>query len=283
MTPADRWRTQLEAWRIPDELLAAVDESPYGWPQRFWKRRSQVAVDGPEPRTLEIVRRSMSADGSVIDIGAGRGRASLPLAVEGHRVTAVERDPGMAEGLREDAARLGVEVEVVERGWPDAAGVVGTADVVMSAHVVYDVHDIEGFLRAMIACATSAVVLELSEHHPWSGLASYYRLLHDLDRPSGPTADDLVDVVAGIIGTRPEVERWQRSGGLYFESRDELVEMFGRRLVLPRSRWDELDEMLDVTEIDGRFYVGDSQRRLVTVWWSVSGRPSTRRSPILRT
>jgi SAM-dependent methyltransferase len=270
MTPAERWRSELEAWRIPDELLAGVDESPYGWPQRFWKRRSEVASDAPEPHTTKVVRSLVGSEGSVLDVGAGRGRASLPLAVAGCRVTAVEPDPGMAAGLAEEAAALGVAVEVVPERWPEAAEMVEQADVVMSAHVVYDVWDIVPFLEAMIDRAVVGVALELSDRHPWAGLAPYYRILHGLDRPSGPTADLLAEVVASVIGRSPNVDRWTRQGGLYFESIDELREVFGRRLVLPRDRWTELDDLLDVTEVDGRLYVGGEQRDLVTVWWRVS-------------
>ena len=267
MSPADRWRVQLEAWRIPDDLLAAVEESPYGWPQRFWKRRSAVAVDAPEPHTLQVVRNLLDDRGSVLDVGAGRGRASLPLAREGHHLTAVERDPGMAAGLVADAADLGVEVHLFELPWPEAAASVPRADVVMSAHVVYDVPDIVPFLTAMIDHAAEAVVIELSERHPWAGLAPYYRALHGLERPDGPTAEDFAAVVSDIVGHPPHVETWTRQGGLYFEDWDELREMFGRRLVLPRRRWAELDDLLDVTEVDGRLYVGGEVRELVTVWW----------------
>lgn len=267
MTPADRWRSELEAWRIPEHLLAAADESPYGWSQRAWKRRSHAASTGPEPRTLTVIRSLLPHRGSVLDVGAGRGRASLPLADAGHRLIAVERDAGMTAGLRADAGERGLSVEIIEGSWPSAAVEIGAVDVVMSAHVVYDVHEIVPFLSAMQDHAHEAVVIELSDTHPWAGLASYYRELHGLERPDGPTADDLVEVIAWMTGEAPQVERWQRTGGLYFEDMEELREMFGRRLVLPRARWSELDEVLDITEADGRLYVGDEQRELVTVWW----------------
>ncbi len=267
MTPADRWRSQLEAWRIPDHLLAAAGESPYGWSQRAWKRRSLVAAEGLEPRTFTVVSNLLPDRGSVLDIGAGRGRASLPLAARGHELIAVERNSAMAAGLREDAGELGLSVEIIEASWPSAAEDLGVVDVVMSAHVVYDVHDIVPFLSAMQDHAQEAVVIELSDKHPWAGLAPYYRELHGLERPDGPTADDLVDLVTWMTGHAPHVERWHRPGGLYFEDMEEVREMFGRRLVLPRARWSELDAVLDVTEVDGRLYVGEEQRNLVTVWW----------------
>ena len=273
MTPraARYWAEQLAAWAIPDELLDAVDESPYGWPVRLWRRRAEAAEAAPEPETTGIVRDLAGPGGSILDIGAGTGRASLPLAEEGHPLVAVEKDPGMAAGLRAEAAERGVTVAVVEGAWPDVAAQVGEADVVMSANVVYDVADIAPFLRAMTDHARRGVVLELTERHPWANLAPWYRALHGLDRPDGPTWEDLVDVVQEAVGVEPEVTRWSRPGGLWYESWDELLEILGRRLVLPLPRRGELRPLIegDVVEEEGRLYLGSRERCMVTLWWNV--------------
>jgi SAM-dependent methyltransferase len=267
-----RWAEQLEGWRIPDALLASVDESPYGWPQRLWKRRSEMASREPEPFTTGVVRDLLGAEGDLIDVGAGRGRASLPLAAEGHRLTAVEADAAMAAGLREDASAAGLTVAVIEGRWPHVADRVQPASVVMSANVVYDCADIAPFLSAMNAKATSAVVIELTGTHPWASTAPLFRALHDLDRPAGPTVEDLVAVVEEVIGVTPQVERWSREGQMWFEDWDEILEYHGRRLVLPPERRPELRPLLEpeVFERDGRLFVGDGSRDLATIWWTSS-------------
>ena len=83
-------------------------------------------------------------------------------------------------------------------------------------------------------------------HRPTSlGRAgSLYRKLHGLDRPDGPTADDLIAVVEEVTGATASVERWRRPGDLWFESWDEATAYYGRRLVLPRERWPELTDLL---------------------------------------
>lgn len=270
MSAVDRWADELAAWAIPDHLLEAVDESPYGWPQFLWARRSELArQETEEPVTTGVVRRLLPSTGTIVDIGAGRGRASLALAAEGHRVVAVEKSQSMADGLRADAAAMDTEVDLRQESWPEAAPGVGPVDVAMCAHVVYDVPRLGPFLRAMHDSAERGVVIELTDRHPWASLSPYYRRLHGLARPEGPTAEDLVDVVAEVVGETPHVERWSRSGQLWFESWDELVAFQARRLVLPPERRPELRALLepDVAEVDGRLYFGPADRSLVTVWW----------------
>jgi SAM-dependent methyltransferase len=268
VTASQRWREQLEAWAIPEYLLSAVDESPYRWPVELFRRRNVTAREEEPPPTIEVVSRLAGKGGSVLDIGAGTGRASLPLAALGHPVTAVEKSSDMATALRQEAALVPGSYRVLEVEWPAE---VDHADVVMAAHVVYDVADIDTFLQAMQDHARRAVVLELTESHPWTPLGPYYRALHGIDRPSGPTTDDLVSVIDELIGRRPEVMRWERPGGTWFESWDEIIELYGRRLVLPADRRSEVRPLLepDVEEDGGRFTVGASVRRLATVWWLV--------------
>jgi SAM-dependent methyltransferase len=272
VTAAERWAAALDAWAIPQELLDAVGDSPYGWPQSMWRRRTEMARLEAESPTTAIVRNLARPGGAILDVGAGRGRASLPLAAEGHPLTAVEPDAAMAAGLVEDAADVGIPVSVVEGRWPESAGAVGSVAVVMSANVVYDVSDIAPFLRAMRDKATAGVAIELTATHPWSSLAPYYLELHDLHRPGGPTVDDLVAVVVEVVGSEPQVERWSRAGQMWFADWDEIAEYYGRRLVLPRSRRAEIRPLLepDVIEDDGRLFIGDGARDLATIWWTSS-------------
>jgi len=267
-----RWRRLLEEWALPDDLLAAVPDSPYGWSPELWKRREQIAGEqATETLTSAIVRSLMPVRGSLLDVGAGTGRASLPHAVEGHRLTAVEKNPELAAGLRQRAAERGLAVELIEGVWPNVATDVDLNDVAMCAHVVYDVQDVRPFLASLAEHARAGVVVELTPDHPWSGLTPYYRALHDLERPDGPTYRDFVSVVEQVCGVQPQVEVWTRPGQVWFENWDEILDHYQKRLVLPRHRRKELRELLgpEVVADAGRFYVGSRERTLVTVWWRV--------------
>lgn len=272
MSAAAAWRRDLEAWALPQELLDAVDESPYGLPPELFRRRSEAArSDDEEPATTTLVRSLLRPSGRLLDVGAGAGRASLPLASEGHHLTAVERAPGMLAALHEEAAASEGEVTIIDGSWPEAAGSAGRHDVAMCAHVVYDVQDIGPFVQALHDAARRGVVVELTPAHPWAWLTPYYRALHGLDRPAGPTADDLARVVAEVTGVAPHVKRWDRRGGLRFASRDELLALFQRRLLLPDARRAELATLLepDIVHVDGGLVLGPERRDVVTVWWEI--------------
>ena len=53
------------------------------------------------------------AEHGVLDVGAGTGRVSLPLAEARHRVTALDIDPELLAALRERAQAAGVEVATI--------------------------------------------------------------------------------------------------------------------------------------------------------------------------
>ena len=269
----EAWRAHLESWALPDRLLEAAPESPYGWPAHLFERmRAIAAAEGRDSPTVALVDDILGEGGSVLDVGAGAGRLSVPLALLGHRVTAVERDEGMAAALGAAADREQVDVTRIVGSWPQVAGNAHTHDVALSAHVVYDVGAIGPFIEAMHETARRAVVIEMTPRHPWSGLSSYYRALHGLDRPSRPTVDDFVAVVEEVIGVTPERRWWIEPPGLRFEDLQELLSFYRRRLLVPPERSLEAAALLepDVDELDGGWLIlGDPEREVAVVWWSV--------------
>ncbi|MFE2296230.1 trifunctional class I SAM-dependent methyltransferase/NUDIX hydrolase/VOC family protein [Streptomyces sp. NPDC059452] len=71
----------------------------------------------------------------VLDLGCGTGSLSLLAAGQGHRVTAVDRSPGMAGRARAKLAGTGAEVVVGDAARPPVGERV--FDVVMARHVVW--------------------------------------------------------------------------------------------------------------------------------------------------
>ena len=148
--PLARWRAQLEAWAIPEEILAAAPESPWGFPVGLFRARAERAGAGNRqtPSNREAARW-LPPGGSVLDVGAGAGAASLPLAGGAGRLVGVDESPAMVEAFLAAAGRVGVPVEGVQGRWPQVAGRVGAADVVVCHHVLYNVADLAPFAVAL--------------------------------------------------------------------------------------------------------------------------------------
>lgn len=267
MTAASHWRDQLEAWALPEELLSTAEESPYGWSQSLWKRRSAIAATVEPSDTVGIVVDLMPENGTLLDVGVGRGRASLPIAEGRYRLIGVDESLEMLAGFTEDARRRSMRVETFQGRWPDIAGEAPVADVAMAANVAYNVADIVPFIAAMIDHSRVGVVLEITDRHPWAHLAPLYRAVHDLDRPEGPTTEDLVAVVAEMTGEEPVVHRWERPGHVWYENWDELLDHYGRRLVVPRAERHALRQLLapDVIEENSHLRIGDTPTKLATI------------------
>lgn len=263
---AERWRQQLEAWVIPQPLLDSVSESPYSWPAALWARRDRSVEMTP---TME---RTLSFDpASVLDIGAGTGGSCIPIAQAGVAVTALEPDDGMADGLRTTTQGLGVTV--VHGGWPEGEHRVGQFDVVTTSHVLHNVADPNPFLQAMERHAKTAVVVQEFLVHPWAHLGPYYLALHGLERPVGPTVEDLAEVITEAIGRRPNIETWEGTHPTTYGDWDELLDFYGRRLVLPSPRRGELRSLLesDFVETPEGVIERRPRRGKATLWWTVGG------------
>jgi len=263
-----RWREQLDGWAIPSEILAAAPESPWGYPVGLFRSRARRAGSRPAtPSNLEAAR-FMPEGGSVLDVGAGAGAASLPLAGLAGRLVAVDESPAMVASFLDAADAAGVPAEAVEGRWPEVAGRVGPADVVVCHHVLYNVADLAPFALALTGHARRRVVAELTDRHPLAGLRPLWRRFHDLDRPTGPGADDAVAAL-GAAGLEVDRQDWEQPDRFGFDDFDELVAFTRRRLCLPAARDPEVAEaLLDVgtRQVDG-VWVSGQPRRVTTLSW----------------
>jgi SAM-dependent methyltransferase len=113
----------------------------------------------PDP-LLEFILGRLGPETTVLDIGAGIGRWTLPIAERTRRVTAVEPLSGMRQVLLERAASRGLtNLTVVDAPW--MAAEVPSHDVAIAAHATYTTPDLLGFVRKMEAKAHRACYLAL--------------------------------------------------------------------------------------------------------------------------
>ena len=254
MTAAARWREQLEGWAIPEDILAAAPEPPWGFPVELFRADTEQ-VDTP---SRDIALQALPAGGSVLDVGCGGGAASLALVPPAGRIVGVDSTPAMLVEYAAEAERRGVAHAEVEGTWPDVAPEVGRVDVVACHHVFYNVPDLPPFVTALAAAAERRVVIELTTHHPLTATAPLWRHFHGIDRPSGPTVDLALEVLREI-GVEPHVQIWSRPPRDV--PREAYVRLNRRRLCLPVEAEPEVDRLMADP--------GTTHREVATIWWDV--------------
>lgn len=98
-------------YEVQHEVITLTDEYDE------WVRSRTPPLFGAHPDAkLVSLARALGAPNEVcvLDVGAGTGRNTLPLAREGFRIDAVELAPSLAELLRKELAQHGVKARVFE-------------------------------------------------------------------------------------------------------------------------------------------------------------------------
>jgi len=254
ISAAEKWRRDLDSWSIPQEILDQAEEAPWTHAPALFALPDQIA-DTP---SHQKAREALSATGSVLDIGCGGGVATFAIAKSGNHVIGVDHQAEMLEMYMQNAKARSIESEVHDGFWPAISGQVPVADVVTVHHVVYNVGDIEPFLKAVANHARQRVVIELPLVHPMTSASAGWKHFWNLIRPTSPNADDLVTVL-NEMGIKAQLEKFSADFPLE-QSPEDIAERTRVRLCLPPSRLGEVKSFL----IDHPFA---TKRDLAVIWW----------------
>jgi SAM-dependent methyltransferase len=257
---AARWRDDLAAWAIPEEIVAAAPVSPWTHQVERFARRTGALLADPKGPTYDRAREALPPGGSVLDVGAGTGAASLPLRPA--LLVAVDENAAMLSELTRQAGAI--EVETIHGRWPEVAERTPIADVVVCSHVVFNVPDLAGFLAALDRHARRRVVVELPAVHPTSWLNPLWEHFHGLRRPAVPTADDAASI-AEALGFAVAREEYL-SMDAPFVSPEEMAASACRRLCLDPGR---APEVIQAARDLGVWPV--PRRPFMTMWWDRTG------------
>jgi SAM-dependent methyltransferase len=240
-----RWQEALAAWAIPVEILEQAPENPWVHPPALFKVESDAVLSmTPSVRVaIEALQACESGKGSVLDVGCGGGGSAMPLAEFASEFLAVDEQAAMLTNFVEAAAQRSVPCRTFEGRWLDTAEAVPSADVVVCHHVLYNVSDIEPFIRALTSHARRRVVVEVPDTHPTSPFNPLWQHFWNLERPLHPTGQDLLEVLAEL-GIDASVERFRRPTRKARLDAPEYIAFVRRRLCLPADRDPEIAEVL---------------------------------------
>lgn len=144
-----------------------LDENmPAKRPKEFWSEKKAgwylagQRLSNFSETVMNIIRPRLAGCLSALDIGAGIGSLSIPLARELRTVAAMEPSGSMMTILKDEAAREGLHnITFIESPWGEAD--IPPADFVVSANVpgLYNeafLHQVTAFARKRVALIISA-------------------------------------------------------------------------------------------------------------------------------
>lgn len=227
---ADRVRANREQ---VDRIREVPDGADFYAPVRSMFRADPTRTDDPVLAALLAITRPGD---TWLDLGAGAGRFALPVALEltpsSGSVIALDTSTSMLEALGDIASEYGIEnVRTIEARWPlggatDLADV--RSDVVLIAHVGYDIEAIGPFVDAMESASRRELVAVLMDQVPASAADAFWPPVHGETRVGLPALPDFVELLE-TRGRRPTVDR-VTDERRRFESRDALEGFVRRQL-----------------------------------------------------
>lgn len=217
---AEIWRDLVEGSRPP----GAVRCNSQDW----WARRRRYHRP-PEERWqrpnmfLNRLLERLDPSSTVIDVGAGTGAWTIPIARRTARVTAVEPSPYMMQILRQRVLDAGLtNVELVAERWEDIAA--EAHSFVLCSHGMYASSEIVPFLEKMHNAAIQSCCLVMRTTSRSGQYEELWRDLNGIHRPDGPHLVVAYNVLHAMgidanVAVQPEASYW------ISESLDEAVDM----------------------------------------------------------
>ncbi|MFP4545540.1 MAG: class I SAM-dependent methyltransferase [Methanomassiliicoccales archaeon] len=235
----------------------------------FWDNlaESRSAGEGAmsDLTVAQLERITVEPEHSVLEIGPGDGRLTLPLARKVERITAVEPSERMLRLLHDGAIREGLNnITFLQCPWEDVEDV-EKHDVVLASFSIM-MPDLEEGLLKMDALAMESVYLFLSAEF-WIP-EEIQSIAYGTDISAG--LSDLLIVYNMLHGTGilANVEIIEHRSERAFETMEEAIEMFTRLYEVPEGKREELEKWLDsaLCPRDGRMWL-TRPKRLAMVWW----------------
>ena len=268
---SEAWSARVRAGREQIERLREI-EDPADFYAPMARRFARDPHRTDEP-ALDVLRSMAEPDDTWLDIGAGGGRYSLPLALEVARVHAIDPSPSMLDVLRGGMREYGIDnIDITAGEWP-LEGDVPTADVALMAHVGYGIESFGGFLDAAEAAVARRCVVVMRVGDADGSRNALWHEIHGEPRVPYPMLQELL-VLLLARGAVPEVTLVDRgtwgSGG-----REELLDTSRRQLWLrPGSTKDRALEKLvntRATERNGDWAIDWTSTQDGIVTWQPPG------------
>lgn len=245
-----------------------------------WYQRGLEYSTFPEVALSFILPRIHGAK-TVLDIGAGCGTLSIPLAKAGKKVTALDAAPSMIDLLEREIERQGIDgIKTVRAAWGEVE--LKAHDVVLLANVPTILQEPEAFLKKAGSLAKKAVFI--IENADPKGDKFYYKELYPLvfNRPFGERSDYLKTYTAlHDMGIYANVEIIDYDFDQPFESVDEAVDFWKEYMGIVTEEHDRtLRGFLETKLIrKKKILLARFHKRSAIIWWTTRQAAAGKKTP----
>ena len=152
---------------------------------------------------LAVIASYLRPDDTLVDVGGGAGRVSLPLALRCREVVTVEPSAAMRAEYAASAAEAGIaNARLLAADWMDGHNAAG--EVVVTSDVTYFVRDIAPFIEKMQAAARRRVMITVWSEPPPNRAAPLFRRVYGEEQALFPGHRELLPAL-WEMGILPDV------------------------------------------------------------------------------
>ena len=187
------WNERAEA--SSEQSRRALEKSPVGdsWNQ-LSARFAPVAQGEPEDPVITLMRPWLESTDTVVDVGCGAGRLTVPLAGICQSVIGLDPSPAMLTDLAHQVRDRSISnIRIDESTWE--AWPKEPADVVLMSHLLYSVHPIEEFLQKAHRVAGRRIVVMLSTLQPVAYVHPLWEAVHGEPCIESPGANEFRELL----------------------------------------------------------------------------------------
>jgi len=278
------WNEIWKARQSLHELSKHFDDSSHNWNKRENAERydSTSRSEYDDRVKITITGLDITKNNRVLDIGAGPGTLTIPLALQVKEITAIEPGEGMIAVLNERTRSEGItNVTSIQKRWEDidpASDLDGQYDVVI-ASLSLTMQDISLALQKMNAVSRDSVYLFWFVDMPfWERMyADLWKPLHGSEYYSGPKADCLFGVLYQM-GIYANVEMLPLKKEYRFASRDEMTAFFRLRFNVSKPEQEKVldDYLKPLVRTEGSQIVISGNSIFAKIWWKKKNRNNQR-------
>jgi len=237
------------------------------WDKQAERYNENIARMNDLTRT-QLNRLPLLPQYTVLDVGAGTGRITIPMAKCVKHVTALEPSEKMLSVLKITAEKEGISnLQCINKSLEDfdtSAGVV-LFDAVVASFSLFMV-DMEKALLKMDSIARKSVHLFLSASQ-WID-KDLHKLAYDRDFPVCPDYIYVYNIL-NELGIQANVEIWDVLSSESFGSLEDAAQKYASSYRIPSAKASELKNYLqrNLTADNGKL-VANRKKKVALIWWT---------------